>query len=255
MLIAITRQVSPGITHCELTHLQRQPINLQVAQRQHATYEATLASLGVHVHSLPADPNLPDSVFVEDAALVLDELAVITRPGVESRRNEVDAVASALHYWRSLEWIQPPGTLDGGDILQVERQVYVGLSSRSNKDAIRQLQKILKRFGYKVQGIPVAGCLHLKSAVTQLTQDTLLINPAWVDAGVFQGNRLIEVDPGEAYAANVLRVGETLLYQPVFPRTLERLQAAGFSLRLVDASELGKAEGALTCCSLIFSDK
>lgn len=253
MFIAITRQVSPAIIHCELTHLQRQPIDLQTARSQHAAYESTLASLGVQVHSLPADPNLPDSVFVEDAALVLDELAVITRPGAESRRNEVDAIAGALHYWRGLEWIQPPGTLDGGDILQVGKQVFVGLSSRSNREAIRQLQKMLKRFGYKVKGVPVTGCLHLKSAVTCVAPESLLINPAWVDADEFAGYHLIEVDPGEPYAANALPVGEVLLYQPSFPHTGERLQTAGLTLRMVDTAELGKAEGALTCCSLLFS--
>lgn len=253
MLKAITRQVSPAISRCELTHLQRQPINLAVAQAQHAVYQAALRSLGVDVICLPAEPDLPDSVFVEDVALVLDELALLTRPGADSRLPEVAGIATALAPFRELRYIREPGRLDGGDILVVGKQIFVGISSRSNASAIQQMQALLQPFGYRVQGIRVQGCLHLKSAVTQVAPGTLLINSAWVDQAQFGACKLIEIDPSEPYAANALPIGSHLLYQPCFPRTLQKLEKAGLQVLPVDASELGKAEGALTCCSLIFT--
>jgi dimethylargininase len=252
MLTAITRQVSPAIIQCELTHLERQPIDLPSAIAQHHQYEQALLELGVEVISLPAEAELPDSVFVEDTALVLDELAILTRPGADSRKAEVSSIARELSHYRELEAIQAPGTVDGGDILQTGKMIYVGISTRSNRSAIEQMQDLLKPFGYQVRGVQVTGCLHLKSAVTALAEDTLLINPAWVDRAKFKGFKLIEIDPCEPYAANALRIGDSLLYQPSFPKTIQRLEAAGFHLKLVDASELGKAEGALTCCSLVF---
>lgn len=253
MLIAITRKVSPAISRCELTHLERQPIDLATAVSQHAEYEEALRSLGVEVISLPAEPDLPDSVFVEDTALVLDELAILTRPGAKSRRPEVESISRTLSPYRDLVPIQAPGCLDGGDILQTGKMIYVGLSSRSNSSAIQQMQTMLKPYGYEVKGMEVTGCLHLKSAVTEVAENTLLINPAWVDKAEFAGYRLIEVHPNEMYGANAVRVGERLLYQPGYAETGQRLEAAGLQLKLVDASELGKAEGALTCCSLIFN--
>jgi dimethylargininase len=252
MLVAITRKVSPAIAQCELTHLERQPINLETAVAQHAQYEQALRSLGVEIISLPAEPELPDSVFVEDAALVLDELAILTRPGAKSRRPEVKSISQALSPFRDIVSILAPGCLDGGDILLTGKTIYVGISTRSNKSAIQQLQTTLNKFGYQVKGIMVTGCLHLKSAVTQVAENTLLINPTWIDKTEFEGYQVIEVHPTEMYGANAVQVGEMLLYQPSFPETSQRLEAAGLNFMLVDASELGKAEGALTCCSLIF---
>jgi dimethylargininase len=252
MLTAITRAVSRSIANCELTHLERVPIDLENARRQHRAYEEALRLLGVDVISLPEEPNLPDSVFVEDTAIVLDECAVLTRPGADSRKPEVESVAQALAPYRTLYRVAAPGTVDGGDVLTVGKRIFVGLTTRSNPSAIEQMQAFLKPFGYTVTGVPVAGCLHLKSAVTQLAEKTLLINPAWVEKSAFPGMDFIEVDPSEPGAANVLMVGNRLIYQPAYPKTLARLEAAGFHPALVDASELGKAEGALTCCSLLF---
>ena len=251
-LIAITRPVSPTIEQCELTNLARVPIALQRAIAQHYEYEETLKSLGVEVLRLPEEADLPDAVFVEDAAVVLDECAIITRPGADSRKPETESVAQALAPYRSLHMIQAPGTLDGGDVLVVGKHIWVGLATRSNHSAIDQMQAFLEPYGYAIHGVPISGCLHLKSAITQVAQDTLLINPAWVDQAAFAGMQFIEVDPSEPYAANALRVGETLIYQPAYPQTRLRLEAAGMHLQMVDQSELSKAEGALTCCSLIF---
>jgi dimethylargininase len=250
--IAITRAVSRSIANCELTYLKRIPIDLENARRQHDTYEAALRSLGLEVVSLPEEPELPDAVFVEDIAILLDECAILTRPGAGSRRPESESISQSLAPYRKLFLIQAPGTVDGGDVLVVGKQVFVGTSSRSNSSAIEQMQRLLAPFGYSVQAVPVSGCLHLKSAVTQVAPGTLLINPEWVDGNSFPGMQFIEVDSSETSAANALLVGENLIYQPVFPRTLARLEAAGIRPRLVDQSELAKAEGALTCCSLIF---
>jgi dimethylargininase len=251
-LIAITRDVSAAINRCELTTLERLPIDLKRAIAQHHNYKETLKSLGVEVLTLPKEPHLPDAVFVEDAAIVLDECAIITRPGADSRRPETDSIARALAPYRTLHSIQAPGTLDGGDALVVGKRIWVGLATRSNQSAIDQMQTFLKSFGYLVSSVPVSGCLHLKSAVTQVAEDTLLINPVWVNKAAFPAMKFIEVDPSEAYAANALLVGETVLYQPAYPRTCGRLEAAGIHPLLLDQSELAKAEGALTCCSLIF---
>ena len=252
-LIALIRSISPAINHCELTHLKRIPIDLKRAIAQHHNYQETLKSLGVEVLALPEEPHLPDSVFVEDAAVVLDECAIITRPGADSRKPEIDSIARALTPYRLLHPIQAPGTLDGGDVLVVGKRIWVGLATRTDQAAIDQMQAFLEPFGYAVHVVIVSGCLHLKSAATQVSEEILLINPAWVDKANFPGMKFIEVDPSEPYAANALLVGEKVIYQPAYPKTRFRLEAAGIHPALVDQSELSKAEGALTCCSIIFN--
>lgn len=252
MLIAITREVSPGLGDCELSFVPRTAIDVDRARAQHLGYLRLLMALGCRVQTLPAEPQWPDSVFVEDVALVLDEMAVMTRPGAASRRDEGAAVADALRAWRALRTIEAPATLDGGDVLRVGRTLYVGQSARSNAAAVAQLQSILEPFGYVVRGVATHGCLHLKSAVTQVADDTLLVQPQWIDRGIFDGMRIIEVDPDEAHAANALRIGDVAVLPACFPRTRQRLVDAGIEVASVDVSELQKAEGAVTCCSLVF---
>ncbi|MFN8597329.1 MAG: arginine deiminase-related protein [Anaerolineae bacterium] len=252
MLLAITRDISPNFNLCELTHLDRTPIDIGLAQAQHHAYRAALRELGCEVIALPAEPDLPDSVFVEDVALVLDEVAIITRPGADSRKPEAKLIAEALKPYRELRYIEAPGTVDGGDVLRVGRSLYVGLSSRSNQSAIDQMQSHLAPFGYTVQGVEVTGCLHLKSAVTQVAVDTLLINPHWVDRAYFKDFRLIEVEPSEPGAANAVWLDRGVIYPSSFPKTQRRLIESGVPVVIVDASEVQKAEGAVTCCSLIF---
>ena len=252
MLTAVTRRVSPAIVRCELTHLERRAIDVERAEGQHRAYEALLAGLGCTVHSLPAEPDLPDSVFVEDAAVVLPELAVITRPGAPSRRPETAGVAAALAPYRTLARIEPPGTLDGGDVLAAGRRVFVGRSTRSDAEGVAQLRRLLEPHGYTVESVEVRGCLHLKSAVTQVASDAMLVNPAWVDTAAFGAWRLVEVDTAEPFAANALLVAGRAVYPEAFPRTRARLAAAGVEVAAVDVSELAKAEGAVTCCSLVF---
>ncbi len=252
MLVAITRQISPRFNNCELTHLDRQPIDLDLARAQHQQYEAALRELGCEVISLPAEPDLPDSVFVEDVALVFDEVAIITRPGAHSRQPETAAITRALKPYRTLVTIEAPGTLDGGDVLRVGKTVYIGLSSRSNPAGVKQTREFLALYGYTVKSVEVTGCLHLKSAVTQVSNDTLLINPAWIDWHILGEMSFIDVDEAEPAAANAVWLGDTVLYPSSFPKTQRRLEEAGLRLKIVDATEVAKAEGAVTCCSLIF---
>lgn len=250
---AIVREISASIGNCEISFVSREPIDVDLARQQHADYQRLLGELGCQLTVLPAEDAMPDAVFVEDVALVLDKVAVMTRPGAASRRTEGAAVAAALRQYRLLLAIEAPGTLDGGDILRVGKAIFVGQSARSNAAAVEQLRALLAPHGYRVESVPMRDCLHLKSAVTAVAQDTLLINPQWVSPDAFAGFRLIEVDPTEPHAANALRIGDTLVYPACFPRTQARLQAVGLCVHSVDVSELQKAEGAVTCCSLVFS--
>jgi dimethylargininase len=253
MLMALTRELSPAFESCQLTHVPRVPIDLERARAQHAAYEWALVEEGCTIRRLDAGPDMPDSVFIEDIAVVLDEGAVICRPGAESRRIETAGVVDALvRHARPLQQIKAPGTLDGGDVLVVGREVFVGSSARTNRPAIDQLSGILAAIGYTVRAVPVRGCLHLKSAVTAVAPDTLLINRACVPAEAFRGLSLIEVDPEEPHAANGLTIGDVVIYPASFPRTLARLERRGLRVRPVEVDELQKAEGAVTCCSLIF---
>lgn len=252
MLTAITRAVSPAIVNCELSFIPRQPINLQIAREQHRAYEQLLEKLGAHVVSLPAEPALPDSMFVEDPAIVLDELAVVFPLGTESRRSEAASLAQAISKFRKLEHVTLPGTVEGGDILRMGRKLFVGVTKRSNAEGIRQLAAILAPHHYEVVPVPVTGCLHLKSAVTCLSGDTLLANRAWFDPAPFSGYDWIDVDPAEPHAANVLALGSAVIFPASFPRTRARIEARGFHVTPLDISELQKAESGLTCSSLIF---
>jgi dimethylargininase len=196
---------------------------------------------------------MPDAVFVEDIAVVLDEGAIIARPGALSRRVETRAVAESLaRHGLPSQPIRSPGTLDGGDVLVVGRRVFVGLSARTNRAGADQVVKMLGPIGYNVHMVPVHGCLHLKSAVTAVAPDTVLINRDWVPTEAFDGLSLVDVDPREPHAANALAVGGAVIYPSAFPRTREKLESRDLRVRPVDVDELQKAEGAVTCCSLIF---
>ena len=255
MLTAITRDVNPGMGNCELTFMPRVGIDIGLASQQHQQYQSVLSSLGCDVITAPTVSGLADSVFIEDTALVLDELAVLCRPGAESRRAEVTGVRNILQRYRKLESIQSPGTLDGGDLLQVGNIIVAGLSTRSNKSGIDQLRAIVADYGFSVQTITMTKCLHLKSAVSEVAPGLLLINPDWISLSAFGNFELIDIDDAEPHAANALRVGTRVIYPSTFPRTTEKLVQRGIDVTPIDVSELQKAEGAVTCCSLIFSSQ
>ena len=252
MLIAVTRPVSPTLEHCELTHLAREPIDIARATTQHAAYEHLLSSLGATLVGVPAAPELPDAVFIEDTTVVLDEVAVLTRPGAASRRAETAAVARVLADYRPLRSMAAPATLDGGDVLRLGRTLHVGRSSRTNDDGIEQLRALVAPFGYRVVPVEFTGCLHLKSAVTALADELLLLNPALVSPAAFPACEAVFVDDREPSAANALRVAGTIVYPSEFPRTCDRLIQRGLRVAATDCSEVAKAEGGVTCCSLMF---
>jgi dimethylargininase len=260
MLIALTRPVPRSINRCELTHLAREPIDYDRATEQHAAYEHALESLGCTIRRLSALDEMPDSVFIEDTAVVLPEVTIIAHPGAESRRAEVNSVAAALQEYRPVVPISDragralaaggtPALLDGGDVLVIGKWILVGRSARTNDAGIDQLRRIVETFGYRVTAVEVRECLHLKSAATSVG-DAMLCNPRWIDATFF--NDPIEVDPSEPYAANALDLDGTVLFPEGYPRTRERLERRGVRVRTVEADELAKAEGGLTCCSIIF---
>jgi dimethylargininase len=250
MLRALTREVSPSITRCELEFLDREPIDLDLAVEQHRQYQDCLAELGVRVETLPADPDFPDSVFVEDPAIVLDEIAVMTRMGALSRRREGEALAAALVKYRELRHIIEPGTLEGGDVMRIGKTLYVGYSRRSNVAGIQQFATLLHPLGYFVVPVEVRGCLHLKTACCYIGDDTVLANRAWMDADALCSLTIVDVP--EPRGANALRIGNTVLMPAAFPRTCELLERSGFQVRSIDNSELLKAEAGVTCTSLIF---
>ena len=253
MPIALTRPVPHSIERCELTHLERSPIDAARAMRQHREYEQALVSIGYRIERLEETPELPDSVFVEDTAIVLDEVAVITRPGAESRRLETLSVAVVLDRYRPIEMLTAPALLDGGDVMRLGNRLFVGLSTRTNEEGARQLARFVQPFGYTVRCLWVRGCLHLKSAVTPLDENRVLHNPDWVEASGFDGVEAFTIDPSEPQAANVLAVGSAAIVAAEHVRTQELISNAGFRVIPVDVSELAKAEAGVTCCSLLIN--
>ena len=252
MLTALTRKVSSSLANCELSFIARQPIDMEKARAQHHAYEQLLGELGARVISLPEEPELPDSMFVEDPAIVLDEVAVICALGTETRRKEAPSLAAAVEKYRTLAHIKLPGTLEGGDVLRIGKKIFVGLTARTNAEGIRQLAVIVERFGYEVTAVRVSGCLHLKSAVTSLGGNVLLGNRKWFQWERMAGFEWVDVDPSEPHAGNALRMGETVVFPASFPKTRGRIEEAGLKVVALDISELQKAEAGLTCSSLLY---
>jgi len=252
MLTAITRKVSSSLANCELSFIERKPIDMEKARAQHRAYESILEKLGAKVISLPEERDLADSMFVEDPAIVLDETAIICTLGTEARRKEAPSLAAALEPFRKLAYVKLPGMLEGGDVLRVGKKIFVGLTQRSNPEGIRQLAVITEHYGYDLTAVPVTGSLHLKSAVTYLGRNTLLGNREWFHAKRFEGFDWVDVDPAEAHAGNALAVGESIIFPASFPKTRARIEAKGFHVESLDISELQKAESGLTCSSLLF---
>jgi dimethylargininase len=253
MNLAITRSVSPEIGRCELTFVEREPIDYALAVEQHGQYCAMLQDCGLEVEVLPADNRYPDCSFVEDAAVVFDELAVIANMGTSARRGEEVAVERALKSHRSIVKMHAPATLDGGDVLQMNRSVFVGLSARTNEAGVEMFRRTLMPLGYQVKPVPVKECLHLKSACATIDDYTILANPAWVDLEPFAGIRVVAVPVEEPRAVDVLRLTDLICMHSGFPRTRELVEALGVAVRTVDLSEFVKAEAGPTCLSILLS--
>jgi dimethylargininase len=250
-MLAFVREVSPALAKCELTLLERAAIDVSQAQHQHAEYCDALRSLGCQLQWLRSLPEHADGVFVEDTAVVLPTLAIVTRPGIASRRGETASVAEALARHVRVARLTESACLDGGDVLQIGRRFFVGSSGRTNSQGIAELARALSALDYSVQAVPLTGCLHLKSACSFIPPDILVANPSWVNPSLFGPHRLVAVDESEPYGANSLTVKGTTLVSTAYPRTHDRLRAAAVVTRALDVSELHKAEAALTCMSLL----
>ncbi|HTO73573.1 MAG TPA: hypothetical protein VMJ30_07135 [Gemmatimonadales bacterium] len=250
--IALTRPVSTSINQCELSFLDRRVIDVPRAQLQHEAYNEQLRRLGLTVVELPAQHELPDAVFVEDTAVVVDEIAVAASPGAASRRPEVESTVSVLQRWRRVVPLPAGATLDGGDVVKIGRRLFVGLGGRTNPAGVAGIGQVLAPFGYQVTGVPTHDCLHLKTACSALDEHRLLVHRPWMDLAPLKGYELIDVPPHEAWAANVLVLGRDLVMPLGFPETRELLELLGFRVHAVDLGELLKAESGVTCSSIVF---
>ena len=249
--IALTRPISASFARCELTYLERTPIDLDRARGQHAAYEAVLESLGWSIVRLPALDEQPDAVFVEDAAIALDELAIVAPMGAASRAGESRTVEDALASYLPVERLVPPATLDGGDVMRAGRRVFVGRSRRTNAAAIAQLRELLAPYDYKVIPVDVEGALHLKSACSTVGDRTVLANAEWIELSAFAGMDVIPVDLTEAWGASVLCTDGHVVMPSGFPRTARMLGEHGLVVHQVDLTEIRKAEGGPTCLSIL----
>jgi dimethylargininase len=247
---AVVRELSPRLAEAELTHLQRTPIDLDLARRQHQSYVACLARHGRDIIVLPPLPDHPDGVFVEDVAVIVGDTAVLTRPGAPSRRGEVHSMGAELSSrgW-TVAHIDAPGTLDGGDVLQVGETVYVGASHRSSPAGAAQLAALLEPLGRRVVRVPVTGVLHLKSAATALPDGTIVALPGCVPREAFAGHEVI--DAREPTGGDVLLLGDTVIVSSSAPRTADLIAARGFDVEQVQVDELEKAEAGVTCMSVL----
>lgn len=246
----LLRAPSHNMEKAERTFVDWSPVDFAEALRQHDAYAKALEMLGAEVHVLPALDEYPDCAFIEDTAIAVPEAFVLTRPGAASRRGEVVSVAEALPQDRVLLSISGFATLDGGDLLRIGRNVFVGNSTRTDQAGIDQLSQHLLKFGYVIHTVPVAKALHLKTAVTALPDGRLLLNPAWVDADVFGEHDAILIDPDEPFGANTLTIGDIVMVQANAPRTAEKLERLGFELCVVDISQFNLVEAGLTCLSV-----
>lgn len=250
---AITRTPPQSYLHAITTAELGQP-DLECAQQQHNQYCQILEQAGLQVRILPALEAYPDSVFVEDTAILEPDFAVLSQPGAISRRGEAAEMLPTLKdSFDRVYQIEGYGTLDGGDICKVEDRYYIGLSARTNLEGAQQLAAIFNHFGYPSELIDIRrmqGVLHLKSGVNYLGDDCLLLDPRMVEQYHFKGYRQLIVPLEEAYAANSLRINDLLLVPDGFPQTLELVQQAGFDTQLLDVSEYRKMDGGLSCLSL-----
>ena len=250
------------IDACELTHIERQPIDGAHILQEHQHYQDTLRALGLTVTCLPAIEAHPDSVFMEDAAVVLDELLVLTRPTTSREAEPEHLLVDAGDLRRPVARIVAPGRLEGGDVLRIGRHLMVGLTTRSNAEGVNQLRRLVEPFGYTVSAWEVGRSLHFKTACTALDDGCLLLNPDWVDATALaaRGFEIVTVDPSEPFGANVLRIDGRLVVNASFPATRQRIEQAwarrGHDLSTLHATplaEFGKAEAGLTCMSLVYA--
>jgi len=235
-----------------LSFQERQPIDYERAVQQHTNYCLMLKELGIDVIELSNNFTYPDSTFIEDTAVVMDEIAILCNMGVASRRGEVSGIEPELAQYRSIKKIGPPATLEGGDVLRIGIKFFVGLTKRTNREGVRAFKQLMKPLNYEVVPVEVRNGLHLKSVCTSLDDETLLAKPEWFDIKPFRGLRMIVIPDTEAAAANCLRINNTICIHAGFYKTINLLLSKSYQIKTVDISELLKAEAGLTCSSIIF---
>lgn len=250
-VVAITRALSPSITECQLTYMSRSGIDYETAAGQHMQYVSVLQKLGLDVITLPSEPSMPDAVFVEDTALLLDEVGVLTRP-CSLRERETLSIKAIIERYRHVVEMRRGTNLEGGDVIRNGRCLYVGQSTRSNRAGLEELSSIVSPYGYRLVPVEVRHCLHLSTAVSYLGDDTFLLNPDWVDKSLFAPYRVLETPSGEPWAANVLNVAGSIVIPSAFPHACELLAQAGHAVKQVNVGELLKAEAGVSCMALIF---
>ena len=246
---ALVRAPSSRLAEGIVTHISRLPVDVALARAQHAAYVEALSSSGWVIEQAPAADDCPDSVFIEDTVVICEDLAVLTRPGAPARRPEVAGVAQTVsELGLRTAAIEEPGTLEGGDVLQVGRTVYVGRGARTNGHGIRQLRSLLAPLGRTVIAVPLGTVLHLKSAVTALPDGTFLLLPGLVPAELFPAVRPVNEEGG----CHVVPLGgDRVLIAASAPRTAEMLDSLGFTPVVVDIGEFEKLEGCVTCLSVL----
>jgi dimethylargininase len=248
---AICRGVPATFDRALVQARPAEPIRVDVARRQHRAYVEALRSFGLEVTVLPAAPEFPDCCFVEDCAVYAAGVALITRPGAVARRGEEGSVANALQRYARVERMTDPATLDGGDCLRVGKRWYVGRSGRTNAAGVHRLRQVFEPLGFAVTEIPLGPILHLKCVCSALSENRMLLAEGSILPEVFGDVHIVSVPAEEAYAANCLCVDGTVLLAAGFPATRRVLEAEGFTVREVDTSEMRKADGSLTCMSIL----
>jgi len=249
---AIARRPAPNFAQGLTTAVNQESPRYEILVNQHAEYIAALKSSGLEVMLLDALPDHPDAYFVEDTAVVAADVAVITNPGADSRKGEEETIAPVLAKYRKTEKIRPPGTVDGGDVLQVDHHFFIGISERTNHEGAGQLGRILKQYGYTYTTVAVGEGLHFKSSVNYVGQNTLLVTEDFAPNEQLQGYDTIIVDREESYAANTLFINDHLLTPRGYPGTRRKLEVLGFKIIELDTSEVRKMDGGLTCMSIRF---
>jgi dimethylargininase len=252
-MIALTHRPSPHMAACQRTYVPQAASDLELAERQHAAYCTALSACSADVRTLDVNGDFPDSTFIEDTAIVLDEVAILCPMGTASRRAEPARIEPVLRKYREVVRIELPATLEGGDVLCAGRKLLVGQSSRTNAAGIAALAAIVGRYGYDIRAVPVHACLHLKTACTALPDGRLLVNSAWINIAALQSRELVHIPATEPWGANVALVGNTVLSAAAHVQTAELIRRLGFTVNPVELSEFAKAEGGVTCLSLLFS--
>jgi dimethylargininase len=252
-MLALTHLPSPNLDHGQRTHLEHKAVDYNLALRQHADYCRMLRDCGAEVITLDVNRRHPDSTFIEDTAVVLDEIAVLAWMGTAARRMEPAGIEPELRKYREVRRIEPPATLEGGDVLRIGRTLLVGLSARTNAAGARALQAIVHTLGYRVQPLPLHSCLHLKTACAALPDGRLLMNPTWLDVQTLREIEHIPLPSDEPWAANSLLINGRICMAAGFPRTADMLRRFGFEVHCISLSEFAKVEGGATCLSLLLN--